>query len=136
MTLVEELAAFMHDCRFDDLSGKAIEQLKIRVLDSLGCAFGALQSQPVKAIRKVEEEFGGKPLCTMIGGGKTSPDRATLVNDALVRYLDFNDSFLAKGETCTPATTSPQSSLPRSLPMRRGRIFWLLWRWRIRFNVG
>ena len=39
----------------------------------------------------------------MIGGGKTAPDRAALINGALVRYLDFNDSFLAKGETCHPS---------------------------------
>jgi len=38
----------------------------------------------------------------LIGGGKTAPDRAALYNGALVRYLDFNDSYLAKGETCHP----------------------------------
>ncbi len=49
------------------------------------------------------EEFGGAPLCTLIGGGKSAPDRAALYNGALVRYLDFNDSFLAPGETCHPS---------------------------------
>jgi 2-methylcitrate dehydratase len=39
----------------------------------------------------------------LIGGGKTAPDRAAFVNGALVRYLDFNDSFLSKGETCHPS---------------------------------
>ncbi len=85
------------------LSSQAVEQLKIRVLDSLGCAIGALNSQPVKSIRKLESEFGGSSLCTLIGGGKTAPDRAAFINGALVRYLDFNDSFLAKGETCHPS---------------------------------
>jgi len=85
------------------MSSKAVEQLKIRVLDSLGCAIGALQSQPVKSICKIESEFGGLPLCTLIGGAKTAPDRATLINGTLVRYLDFNDSFLSKGETCHPS---------------------------------
>jgi 2-methylcitrate dehydratase len=42
-------------------------------------------------------------MCTLIGGGKTAPDRAAFVNGALVRYLDFNDSFLSKGETCHPS---------------------------------
>jgi len=80
-----------------------VEQLKIRVLDSLGCAIGAIQSQPVKLVGKLENEFGGSPLCTLIGGGKTAPDRAAFINGALVRYLDFNDSFLSKGETCHPS---------------------------------
>jgi 2-methylcitrate dehydratase len=48
------------------------------------------------------EDFGGKPHCTLIGGGKTAPDLAAFYNGALVRYLDFNDAYLAKGETCHP----------------------------------
>jgi 2-methylcitrate dehydratase len=39
----------------------------------------------------------------MIGAGKTSPYQAAFYNGALVRYLDFNDSYLAKGETCHPS---------------------------------
>jgi hypothetical protein len=37
------------------------------------------------------------------GGGQSAPDRAALLNGALVRYLDFNDSYLAPGETCHPS---------------------------------
>ena len=103
MTCVEELAGFVYKSTFEDLSSRAVEQLKIRVLDALGCAVGALYSQPVKAIRELENEFGGSPICTLIGAGKTAPDRAALVNGTLVRYLDFNDSFLSKGETCHPS---------------------------------
>jgi 2-methylcitrate dehydratase len=102
-TCAEELAGFVEASSFEDLSRKAVDQLKIRVLDSLGCAIGALSGQPVNSARKLESEFGGSPMCTMIGGGKTAPDRAAFVNGALVRYLDFNDSFLAKGETCHPS---------------------------------
>jgi 2-methylcitrate dehydratase len=103
LTCVEELADFVQESIFEDLSSEAVEQLKIRVLDALGCAIGALRSQPVKSIRKLESEFGGSSLCTLICGGKTAPDRAALINGALVRYLDFNDSFLSKGETCHPS---------------------------------
>ena len=49
------------------------------------------------------EDFDGARHCTLIGGGKAAPDRAALYNTALVRYLDFNDSYLAKGETCHPS---------------------------------
>jgi 2-methylcitrate dehydratase len=99
----EELAAFVERAGWEDLSPAAREALKIRVLDSLGCAFGALPGEPVRMIRRDIEEFGGNPLCTLIGGGKTSPDRAAFYNGALVRYLDFNDSYLAPGETCHPS---------------------------------
>jgi 2-methylcitrate dehydratase len=103
LTCAEELAKFVVEASFDDLSDRAVDQLKIRVLDSLGCAIGALSSQTVKFVGKLEGEFGCSPLCTLIGGGKNSPDRAAFYNGALVRYLDFNDSFLAKGETCHPS---------------------------------
>ena len=39
----------------------------------------------------------------MIGGNKTAPDRAAFYNGALVRYLDYNDSYLAERETCHPS---------------------------------
>src|SRR5947208_4927139 len=54
-------------------------------------------------IREQIEDFGGKPLITLIGGGKTAPDRAAFYNAALVRYLDYNDSYITKGETCHPS---------------------------------
>ena len=103
MTYAEQLAKFIVDASYDGLSEAARGQLKIRVLDGLGCAIGALNGEPVCFLRTLMEEFGGVEHCTLIGGGKTAPDRAALYNSALVRYLDFNDSYLAKGETCHPS---------------------------------
>ncbi|MGQ0797303.1 MAG: MmgE/PrpD family protein [Methanobacteriota archaeon] len=103
MTLVEALAEFVVGGSFKDLSEAAVEALKIRIADSLGCALGALGGEPIRMLRAHLKDFGGSPRCTSIGGGKTAPDRAALYNAALVRYLDFNDSYLAKGETCHPS---------------------------------
>ncbi|CAL1241633.1 MmgE/PrpD family protein [Candidatus Methylocalor cossyra] len=103
MTQVEQLAQFVHRARYEDLSELARRQLKIRVLDALSCAVGALGGEPIRALEAQLAEFGGNGLCTLIGGGRTAPDRAALYNGALVRYLDFNDSYLAKGETCHPS---------------------------------
>ncbi len=100
---VERLAGFIHKSRFDDLSDQAIEALKIRVLDSLGCAFGALSSPLILMLKEHLEDFDGKPIASIIGGHKAAPDRAAFFNGALIRYLDFNDSFLAKKETCHPS---------------------------------
>src|SRR5699024_6136108 len=101
--IVHELAKFVDEAAFEELSDEAIKQLKIRLLDSLGTAIGALEGPPVKAIRKMVDDLGGTPQATLISGGKTSIERAALYNSALVRYLDFNDSYLAKGETCHPS---------------------------------
>lgn len=103
MTYAEQLAEFAVRASYDNLSETDRLQLKIRVLDALGCAIGALEAPPVTLIRKQIEDFGGRPAVTLIGGSKTSPDRAAFYNSALVRYLDFNDSYLAKGETCHPS---------------------------------
>jgi 2-methylcitrate dehydratase len=102
-TRVEQLADFVTSARFEALSNDAREQLKLRVLDSLGCALGARDAETVAAIRAHTEELGGARLATLIGGGKSAPDRAAFHNGALVRYLDFNDSCLSKGETCHPS---------------------------------
>lgn len=103
MTVAEHLAAFVVRASYRDLSEAARLQLKIRVLDALGCAIGALSGPPVRLIRAQVEEFGGARQCTLVGGGRSAPDRAALYNGALVRYLDFNDSYLAPGETCHPS---------------------------------
>ncbi len=103
MTQVEQLAAFVKGVRSEDLSAEACQQLKIRVLDALGCAIGALEGPPIKMLRAHLEDVGGNPLVSLIGGEKTAPDRAALYNSALVRYLDYNDSYLAKKETCHPS---------------------------------
>lgn len=102
-TEVVRLAQFVADARFEDISPEALEQLKIRVLDTLGVAIGALDAEPVVAIRDLLEDLGGSPSATLIGGGRTSPDRAAFWTSALSRYLDFMDSYLAPGETCHPS---------------------------------
>ncbi len=103
MTEVEQLAAFVARASYEDLSEEAHLALKIRVLDALGCAIGALDGPPIRMLRAQLDDFGGHPLVTLIGGGKTAPDRAAFYNSALVRYLDYNDSYLAKYETCHPS---------------------------------
>ena len=101
--IVHDLAKFVNQASFSDLSEQAKEQLKIRLLDSLGTAIGAIEGPPVTSIRAMIRDFGSSEQSTLIGGDKTTPDRAALYNSGLVRYLDFNDSYLAKGETCHPS---------------------------------
>jgi 2-methylcitrate dehydratase len=103
MTHAEQLAAFVSRARFEDLSLSARAELRNRVLDAIGCAVGALGSTIASILRGHTNELGGNGLCTLFGGGLSAPDRAAFFNTALVRYLDFNDSYLAKGETCHPS---------------------------------
>lgn len=103
MTFAQQLAEFVTRSRFEDLSKGAQQQLKIRVLDALGCAIGAIECEPARILRQQLEEFDKDGPCSLIGGGRASPCGAAFYNGALARYLDFNDSYLAKDETCHPS---------------------------------
>jgi 2-methylcitrate dehydratase len=100
---VEQMATFANTAQFEALGLDTRQQLKIRILDALGCGVGALGGEPIKMIRGYITELGSLAHCTLIGGGCTDIERAALYNSALIRYLDFNDSYLAKGETCHPS---------------------------------
>jgi 2-methylcitrate dehydratase len=123
MTMAEDLAAFAVQTRYEGLSDEARHELKIRVLDALGCAIGALGSGPTEIVRAQIEDFGGNPLTTLIGGGQTAPDRAAFYNSALVRYLDFNDTFLAKGESCHPSDNLGAALAASEYAGREGKDF-------------
>jgi 2-methylcitrate dehydratase len=103
MTCVENLAAFVCRSVYEDLTETTREQLKIRILDSLGCAVGAFEGEPARIVRRHIGELEPQGKCTLIGGGTAAPHSAALYNGTLVRYLDFNDAYLAKGETCHPS---------------------------------
>ena len=103
MTVVEEMAAFSANVGIERLSAAGCLQLKICILDALGCAVGALGAGPVRCVRQLVTAFPLAGPCTLIGGGRSAPDRATLLNGALVRYLDFNDGYCASHDTCHPS---------------------------------
>lgn len=96
-TVLEAFAALVHSVRYEDLPREVIAAAKARVLDTLGCAFGAHRSDVASALRAMAEACGGRPQATLIGtGGKTSAALATLVNGSLLRYLDANDYYFAR----------------------------------------
>ena len=51
MSVVEQLAAFVAQASYEDLSRDARLQLRIRILDTLGCAIGAIGAEPVRLVR-------------------------------------------------------------------------------------
>ena len=100
---VERIAAIAATARPEHLTGGIRQLLKRNILDSLGCAIAALPGQPFQALREQFEEYRAPGRCTLIGGGKTSPDQAALFNSGLVRYVDLLDSYMAPGGLCHPS---------------------------------
>ena len=104
MTTTQELASFVRDVSYDDFSESTVEELKKRLLDSIGIGVAALGYAPVEAVHHSVRRANGGSQATLWG----REERASLVgaamhNTALTRYLDFMDSFLAPGETPHPS---------------------------------
>jgi 2-methylcitrate dehydratase len=102
-TAVERIGAFADAARPEQLAPDVRGLFKRNILDSLGCAIAALPGQPFAALRDQFQEYRAGGSCTLIGGGKTSPDQAALFNSGLVRYVDLLDSYMSPGGLCHPS---------------------------------
>jgi 2-methylcitrate dehydratase len=121
MTRAEELAEYVVQIGYEDMDATTRRELKIRILDALGCALGAFRGEPIRLIREHLRDFRRGGSCTLIGFGRAAPDRAAFYNSALVRYLDFNDGYLAKGETCHPSDNLGAVLAAAEYARRKGR---------------
>jgi len=66
-------------------------------VDSLGCAIGAFDEKPVRISREVVSSLRRGGTSTLLGTDiRTTPDLATFVNGLMIRYFDFNDTYLSK----------------------------------------
>ena len=96
--LVEEIAAWVAELEYERLPEEVVNKAKLILLDTLGCALGALDAPPVRMIRQVVLEQGGSPQATPIGATwKTTCDQAALIDGMALRYLDLNDYTPAGG---------------------------------------
>jgi 2-methylcitrate dehydratase len=92
MRAIERLAEWTLAIEPAGTSALALRQARLLLLDSIGCAYAAIESGAADPIRELAVELGGPAEATIIG----SPDRASvlnavLANGALVRVLDLND---------------------------------------------
>ncbi|MEK7760680.1 MAG: MmgE/PrpD family protein [Nitrospirota bacterium] len=93
----DRLARYCQALCYDDLPSAVVHEVKRRILDSLGCALGALTARPCRIARQLAQAVKVPHGATLWGTGhRTLPDLAAFANGALVRYLDFNDTYLAK----------------------------------------
>jgi 2-methylcitrate dehydratase len=97
MNLAQQLADYVASVEYADVSKEVIHETKKRIIDSLGCAIGAFSAEPVKISRKIAEAPSITQGSTVFGTRKKStPDLAAFVNGIMVRYFDYNDTYLSK----------------------------------------
>lgn len=95
-TLAARLANYAVDLTFDKLTKDAVHETKRRFIDSFATAVGAMPAEAYHIAKKCAMRVSGNPGASILGGGKSSPEWATFVNGLLIRYLDFNDTYLSK----------------------------------------
>jgi len=97
LNLAVQLADYVHSINYQDVPEKVVHETKKRIVDSLGCAIGAFNADPVKISRRVAEAARDIQGSTLFGTRKkTVPDLAAFVNGIMVRYFDYNDTYLSK----------------------------------------
>ncbi|MFT7459861.1 MAG: 2-methylcitrate dehydratase [Planctomycetota bacterium] len=90
--VAEDMGKWIAALRYEDLPTAVVEKARRLLLDTVGCALGGLNGEPVRLARETVFLQGGNPQSTLIGlGRKVSADQAAFVNGMAIRYLDFND---------------------------------------------
>jgi len=121
MSLSERLSEYASSLTYEELSGAVIREAKKRLLDTIGCAIGAYGEAPVRAARRLAERGYPGTAATILGTKKrTTPDMATLVNGLMVRYFDFNDTYLSK-EPGHPSDNIPACLATAEMEGRSGK---------------
>jgi 2-methylcitrate dehydratase len=123
-TLAQRLAAFAANVRFGDIPQEDVAAIRRLVLDTIGCAVGAVGCEPVRMLEPLfRPPAGAQDAATLIGGGQrvTLAD-AILHNGALVRYLDFMDVYWAR-DICHPSENIPVALAAAQAGHHSGRDF-------------
>src|SRR5262245_31134154 len=88
----ERLTAFAGNLSYRDLSPEAIHAAKARIIDTLGCLFGAFFEEGCQLTRNLAAKIPHPEGATVIGTRlKTTPDVAAFVNATTARYVEMND---------------------------------------------
>ncbi len=95
--ITKALAQYAELINFDKIPADVAHEAKRRILDSLAVAFAAYNSEPVilarRALSRAQTTWGSRILGTRY---RTTPDWAAFVDGVMIRYHDFNDTYLSK----------------------------------------
>jgi 2-methylcitrate dehydratase PrpD len=94
----KELANYAVEAKFEDYPQEAIDQVKILILDSIGCMFGGSHTKLGEAIITPIKNMGGSEEATIVGAGIKVPTiQAAFVNGTTANALDYDDTLLGIG---------------------------------------
>src|SRR5271169_2534287 len=93
--LANYLADYAGSLRFDDLPAPVVHETKRRFIDSFATAVGAMDADAFAIAKRCALCVQGQSAASLLGGGQSSVEWATFVNGLLIRYLDYNDTYLS-----------------------------------------
>src|SRR5438445_1166974 len=93
--LANRLAEYACQLRFEDLPAPVVHETKRRFIDSFGTAVSAMDADAYAIAKRCALRVQSQPGAGMLGGGRSSPEWAAFVNGLLIRYLDYNDTYLS-----------------------------------------
>jgi len=89
--LTRQLANFVTQTNFNDLPRNVVHETKRILLDSIGCAIGAILMKRGKICAEFAKALGGPPESTILGvPGKVSSVNAAFANGELINTLDYD----------------------------------------------
>src|SRR5262245_13325121 len=95
---VEQLVAHAFGDRWNTLPYHVIHESKRRIIDTLGCAIAAFDSEPARIARHIACRADANPGARVLGTQhRTLPELATFANGVMARYLDGNDVYPGGG---------------------------------------
>ena len=98
MDAVEErLVRFVDSFTFSDIEPLVLHAIKLRFIDTIGCALAGYNEAPAKIARRLAAQVRSSTEAGVIGvAGKTSPEMAAFANTTMIRCLDLNDDYFGK----------------------------------------
>ena len=104
MSAAQLPAPWIHDvadCLLDAFAGPVpddvLERAAIQLFDTIACASGAFDSEPVRIARMVTAGSGPAEASVLFAGDRVNVLDAILVNGTAARFLDYNDAFIGAG---------------------------------------
>lgn len=97
-TLVHKLVAFARSASYGTLPPEVVSECRRLLLDSVGCAIGALTVEKGRRALAVAEAMAGPAEVTVIGTGKKlSAASAAFANGELINALDYDSLITPPG---------------------------------------
>ncbi len=106
-TIVQDIFNHSSSIMKGHLEERVAEEIKKRIADAIIVAYGAKDAEPVAIERKaLLPSSSSLNSSVMFSGEKAAVDVASFINGSMVRYIDYNDTYLSK-EALHPSDNIP-----------------------------